>query len=238
MSKGIEIPSCKCERCGYTWYLRYPQKPRVCPSCKSPYWQASSDFIKDLNIDSQKAQEIIKELSDRVNEAAEKPTIWASVLREGWQRMLETSELPIVSVDRVYSGGFSVHDWFLNGTKISLGLAERIVEHFVTEPVSLEVTKEDVVERAEKLLEWRGILELLDADTVKVLGLVWFADKLSSETTYPETEVLIQENVWQLLEKSLGKKRSELIRHVEQVIEKIDEAKKGATSWAEVIRFA
>lgn len=238
MSKDIEIPSCKCERCGYSWYLRYPQKPRVCPRCKSPYWQASSDFIKDLDIDSQKAQKIIKELSDKVNEAAEKQTIWASILKEGWQRMLETSELPIVRVDRIYSGGFSVHDWFMNVSKISLGLAESVVERFVTMPGSSETIKEDVVERAEELLEWKRILEMLDQDTVKVLGLVWFADKFSAETTYPETEVLIQENVWQLLEKSLNKKRDELIHHVEYVIDAINEANKGTTSWAEVIRFA
>ena len=28
----------KCERCKHTWYPRTPKKPKVCPSCKTPYW--------------------------------------------------------------------------------------------------------------------------------------------------------------------------------------------------------
>ena len=152
--------------------------------------------------------------------------------------MFETSELPIMNVDRILAGGFSVHEWFMNGSKISLGLAESVAERFVTMAVSSNIVKEDVIERAKDLLEWRRILEIIDQDTAKVLGLVWFADKLSTETTYPETEVLVQENVWQLLEKNLGKKKDELITHVGRIIEMIDETNKGVTSWAEVIRFA
>lgn len=28
----------KCERCGHDWYQRSENKPRICPKCKSPYW--------------------------------------------------------------------------------------------------------------------------------------------------------------------------------------------------------
>lgn len=28
----------KCERCGHEWQPLKPQEPRVCPKCKSPYW--------------------------------------------------------------------------------------------------------------------------------------------------------------------------------------------------------
>lgn len=27
-----------CLRCGHNWYQRKPEKPRICPKCKSPYW--------------------------------------------------------------------------------------------------------------------------------------------------------------------------------------------------------
>jgi rubrerythrin len=27
-----------CERCGHEWYPRGDEEPRVCPKCKSPYW--------------------------------------------------------------------------------------------------------------------------------------------------------------------------------------------------------
>ena len=28
----------KCERCGHEWVPRKAQEPKVCPKCKSPYW--------------------------------------------------------------------------------------------------------------------------------------------------------------------------------------------------------
>lgn len=237
MSRGIEIPSCKCERCGYTWYLRYPQKPRVCPNCKSPYWQSSSDLTNELNIDLQKAQNVIKELTEKIEETAEKQTGWALIIKEGWQRMFETSELPILHVDKILESGFSVHEWFMNGSKISLGLAESVAVRFLSMASPLKNVKEDVIERAKDALEWRRILEIVDQDTAKVMGLIWYADKLSIEIRYPETEVFTQENVWQLLEKNLGKKKHDLISHVEYIIGEIDETYKDVTSWADIIRF-
>ncbi len=28
----------RCERCGHVWIPRGEETPRVCPKCKSPYW--------------------------------------------------------------------------------------------------------------------------------------------------------------------------------------------------------
>ena len=28
----------RCERCGHEWVPRMKEEPRVCPKCKSPYW--------------------------------------------------------------------------------------------------------------------------------------------------------------------------------------------------------
>lgn len=35
-----DIRQLVCLRCGYCWYPRRPQLPKVCPNlkCKSPYW--------------------------------------------------------------------------------------------------------------------------------------------------------------------------------------------------------
>jgi hypothetical protein len=33
-----EIEQLYCHRCKNTWYPRTPEKPKVCPACKSPYW--------------------------------------------------------------------------------------------------------------------------------------------------------------------------------------------------------
>lgn len=35
----VELIGFLCERCGHTWIPRdKEQEPRVCPKCKSPYW--------------------------------------------------------------------------------------------------------------------------------------------------------------------------------------------------------
>lgn len=177
-------------------------------------------------------------LTKKIDEAEKKPSNWSSIIKEGWQRMLETSELPIASVDRIFAGGFSVYDWFMNAGKISEGLARSVVNYFTGTDKAAETIGDNVVQRAEEVLDWKKIICALDQDSVKVLALVWLADKLSSEVMLPETEVNIQRNVWQLLERNLGKKKVDLISQVERVIEIIDSENKGVTSWAEVIRFA
>ncbi|MCK5260548.1 MAG: hypothetical protein KAJ44_00030 [Thermoplasmatales archaeon] len=35
----ITVDGYKCERCEHEWIPRnWEEKPRVCPKCKSPYW--------------------------------------------------------------------------------------------------------------------------------------------------------------------------------------------------------
>lgn len=35
----IKLSGYRCERCGHTWIPRDEKvEPRVCPKCKSPYW--------------------------------------------------------------------------------------------------------------------------------------------------------------------------------------------------------
>ena len=33
-----ETMNLKCNRCNHSWYSRTPNEPKVCPKCKSPYW--------------------------------------------------------------------------------------------------------------------------------------------------------------------------------------------------------
>jgi rRNA maturation endonuclease Nob1 len=40
---GAAVPKVKlwgyrCERCGHEWLPRKGEEPKVCPKCKSPYW--------------------------------------------------------------------------------------------------------------------------------------------------------------------------------------------------------
>ena len=34
----IEVDGYRCERCSHEWVPRRAEEPRVCPACKSPYW--------------------------------------------------------------------------------------------------------------------------------------------------------------------------------------------------------
>ena len=34
----VLIEGNRCYRCGHTWTQRDEEKPRICPKCKSPYW--------------------------------------------------------------------------------------------------------------------------------------------------------------------------------------------------------
>lgn len=34
----IMLEGFQCERCGHQWVKRGEDEPKVCPKCKSPYW--------------------------------------------------------------------------------------------------------------------------------------------------------------------------------------------------------
>jgi hypothetical protein len=36
--KQFNLPVLQCKRCSHKWIPRNPEKPRICPKCKSPYW--------------------------------------------------------------------------------------------------------------------------------------------------------------------------------------------------------
>lgn len=34
----MKLTAYECTRCPHTWFPRTEKKPKVCPKCKSPYW--------------------------------------------------------------------------------------------------------------------------------------------------------------------------------------------------------
>lgn len=36
--KEFILPELNCKRCKHIWIPRANKKPKVCPKCKSPYW--------------------------------------------------------------------------------------------------------------------------------------------------------------------------------------------------------
>jgi len=42
----VMLQGCRC-RCGHEWLPREgTEKPRVCPKCKSPYWDRPKQFVR------------------------------------------------------------------------------------------------------------------------------------------------------------------------------------------------
>ena len=39
----------KCKRCGKTWFPRSPGVPRICPTCKTTYWDTPKDEATPVN---------------------------------------------------------------------------------------------------------------------------------------------------------------------------------------------
>lgn len=42
----IKLPHLSCFRCLHTWVPRTDKLPRVCPKCKSPYWEKERRTLK------------------------------------------------------------------------------------------------------------------------------------------------------------------------------------------------
>ena len=40
----VKLSGYRCERCGHEWVPRHKeQEPKVCPKCKSPYWDVPQE---------------------------------------------------------------------------------------------------------------------------------------------------------------------------------------------------
>jgi DNA-directed RNA polymerase subunit RPC12/RpoP len=60
----ITVMGYRCTRCGHEWVPREGgQEPRVCPKCKSPYWNVPRQSER-----SPGAREIVRESRKRVKE--------------------------------------------------------------------------------------------------------------------------------------------------------------------------
>jgi hypothetical protein len=69
----ITVMGYKCERCGHEWSPRNEKRePRVCPNCKSPYW----------NVPKKQAPMSYEEFSEKIKAvlvSSSKPLTWTEV---------------------------------------------------------------------------------------------------------------------------------------------------------------
>jgi len=50
-SGEFKLPTLNCVRCGHTWPPRTQNLPKVCPKCKSPYWNTRKRTKKSEKTD-------------------------------------------------------------------------------------------------------------------------------------------------------------------------------------------
>ncbi len=43
----LELEGYRCERCKHEWVARGKEEPKVCPKCKSPYWNVPKKSQKN-----------------------------------------------------------------------------------------------------------------------------------------------------------------------------------------------
>jgi hypothetical protein len=71
----ITVMGYKCERCGYEWVPRdEKQEPKVCPKCKSPYWNSPKKQPSAMSYE---------EFRDKIKSVLEStpgvPTTWTEI---------------------------------------------------------------------------------------------------------------------------------------------------------------
>ena len=49
----LQVWGFRCERCGHEWIPRHrDEEPRVCPKCKSPYWNRPRKVVRAESVES------------------------------------------------------------------------------------------------------------------------------------------------------------------------------------------
>jgi hypothetical protein len=183
----------------------------------------------------------------------------------GFIYMLNVSEFPVFS-QRLFRNGFSSFDeWYINVSNVTHLLAllaarkvwgiknvKKALEplrHFSLSTVEMEEQDKKVgVERVKRVLKWDKVLEIINQNTCKVMGFLWYVEYLilSEGIHYPESMMLVQERAWKMLEekmrKSIWELRKEVIENVNQIErETLDRDPSGKpfaiASWHEILRL-
>jgi site-specific DNA-methyltransferase (adenine-specific) len=75
MDDNLNLPTLSCLRCEHVWYPNRPSTPKVCPKCKSPYWDKPKDYQVQKFVQSgnqsieESSPQLIKEVSVKYNTA-------------------------------------------------------------------------------------------------------------------------------------------------------------------------
>ena len=65
IKNNMNLPKYECNRCSHSWIPRAEKEPKVCPKCKSPYWNKVRKYKKRItHIIENRANKYIKEKSN------------------------------------------------------------------------------------------------------------------------------------------------------------------------------
>jgi len=178
----------------------------------------------------------------------------------GFAYMLDASEFPVLSY-RLFREGFSSHDeWHTSasnsvylllslaaGKLWSVGSLEEVFKQLRESSLpTLEIKRQSKgkdADRVKKVLKWDEVLEIINGNTCKVIGFLWYVDRLTilEGIRYPESKVLVQERAWKMLEektgKSIGELRSAVIEDVDRVERETLDQDFAIVSWHEILRL-
>ena len=178
----------------------------------------------------------------------------------GFAYMLEASQFPVFS-HRLFQEGFSsVDEWYTNLSTAKCFLTlltarkmwavdnvEKALESLRCLSLPTFETKkpgeQKDIERVRKVLKWDEVLEIIDANTCKVMGFLWYVDHLMilEGIRYPESRVLVQEEAWKMLAEKTGKSIQELRTAVLEVVDRVERETTdqgyAIASWHEILRL-
>ena len=97
--KEIKMLECKCEKCKHKWITRSDEKPKICPNCKSPYWEIPEKTRKKQIMTYDKFKDKIKKILTKNKKICTEGLGWSEiqsignfyqkVLNNRWVRQLE-----------------------------------------------------------------------------------------------------------------------------------------------------
>lgn len=223
-----------------------------------------TDLLKTVEGDIFSDMQLAVKIMELVPKIRRDQSLQTGAEISGFAYMLNASEFPVLS-HRLFQEGFSsLDEWYTstpNATRLLTSLAAEKVWRVKSIEEALKPLhrsslpafeikkqgKEEDATRVRKTLKWDEVLGIIDANTCKVMGFLWYVDYLAilKGIRYPESMMLIQERAWKMLEEKTGKSirglRNAVIEDVERVekrtIDKGIDQDYAIASWHEILRL-
>lgn len=223
-----------------------------------------ADILKTEEGDIFSDMQLAVKIRELIPKIEKDPSLQTGAEISGFGYMLDASEFPVLSHRLFHEGFSSVDEWndsvsdatclltLLAAKRVwGVGSIEKALEPLRCSSLPALKTKKQGerkdAERVVKTLKWDEVLGIIDRNTCKIMGFLWYVDHLGicEGIRYPESMMLIQERAWKVIEKQMGKSIRELRYAVIEDIERIENktADKGIgqdyaiVSWHEILRL-